>query len=455
MTRKLAAALMASGALVAAVASAQRFDPRRARTLVVGAPSGPAPMDRVDARRSGCAPLPLPSGTLRIAWRRSLGMTIDRAPLVDGAGDVTVIATRGDVIVLDPEGNERAHTAVGASAVSGAALLSDGTVAFVTGAGEAVGVQLGAVRFRTRLGGDRAVAASRSAPLPLDDGGVVVSSATELVALDAEGNVRARASLRDPIAGPLVAALGKVVAVTAAGAVYAWAPGREPSRVGSFGGVVDGGVALEGDHTLVAIVDGSQLAELDLVRGVTSSRAVASGSGVAHFSGPPALRGTTATFFAVAAARTFVLTIDAAGQEVARQGVAVGALAPLPDGGAPAPSLEPHVGVLVDPRGVVAFASPDGQVGSISPGGALDVLGEQVCERGGGSGARGGSAGTAGASSARSGSVFAGIAPAGPAAFVVACESGVVAKVVEAFAGAGAGAGGAAGAPGGGVGRSP
>ena len=54
------------------------------------------------------------------------------------------------------------------------------------------------MRFRTRLGGERVIS-GRVSPLALDDGGVVVATATELTALDSEGNVRSKASLPEPL----------------------------------------------------------------------------------------------------------------------------------------------------------------------------------------------------------------------------------------------------------------
>lgn len=430
MQRTIAAAVLASGALLAAIASAQRIEPRRPRTLVVGPAAGPAPMDRIDAKRSGLAGAPLPTGTLRVAWRRSLGLTMEHAPLVDASGDVTLVTSRGDVVVLDAEGNERTHTAVGSSAVGAAARLADGTIAFVTGAAEVVGVKLGAIRFRARMGGERAAAGAKLAPLALDDGGFVAASASEVAVFDAEGNVRARASFGEPLGGPLVAAMGRVIVTTQAGVVYAWTPGRDPSRIASFGGAIDGGAALEGDHMLLAVIDGAQLAELDLQRGVVTTRASAIASGVAAFAGPPAVRGTTTTLLALTATRTFIVTLDASGQEVARQGVGTMLAASATDGGAAAVAPPPHVGVLVDPRGAVAFASPDGQVGSISATGGLDVLGEPLC-------ARLGPASSATLPSMRTPGVFGGLAPAGPFAMVVACESGIVAKVVSPGSGPG------------------
>ena len=114
-----------------------------------------------------------------------------------------------------------------------------------------------------------------------------------------------------------------------------------------------------------------------------------------------------------------------------RQAIAVASASTLPDGGTAGLAIPPHVGPIVDARGAVAFAAPDayaggagGEVGVVSAGGALDVLGEPLCAR---PGASGGIAGVR----AGGGGLFAGVVPAGPSAFVVACESGVVARIVS------------------------
>ena len=267
-------------ALAAFAARAQRVDPRRAKTIVVGTPRGPSPADRVDAARSGLSRAPLPTGTLHVAWRRSIGLPIDAPPLVDARGDVIALTARGDLVVLAADGEERSHTVVGTAAATPPALLSDGTVVFVSTASDAVGVRLGDVRFRAHLGGGTRVAV---APLALDDGGFVAATRGELIALDGEGNVRARASVDpgDPPAHALVGAQdGTVYAITASGAVLAWIPasGREASRAGSFGGPVDGGAALAGPSTLVAVV-GTQLLALDLTRGALTTLGSAATSG--------------------------------------------------------------------------------------------------------------------------------------------------------------------------------
>ncbi len=425
--RAVAAALGVAAAGAATLAAAQRVDPKRATTLTVGSPRGASTAARVDGKRTGFARTALPNGTLKVAWTRSAGASLDGPPLVGARGEILLATGRGEVLTLDPDdGLERPSPPgtvggglLGAAPLGAAALLSDRTVVYMTAAGDAIGARDGALRFRTRVG-DGKLVTERSGVLPMGDGGVAVASGTELATLDAEGHVRARASLDEPVAAGLIAVPGKVAAVTASGRVLLWAPGREPVRAGSFGGPVDGGAALEGDHTLVAVV-GQQLVALDLDRGVATTR-MASPGGL--LLGPPALGGDGAHLLAAIPGRTFALAIDASGQETARVAVVTNPAAALsPDGGPALPFAGPHTGVLVDAAGTVAFGTPDGRVGVLTRDGALELLGDPVCLRAAGLGGRG-------PSPAPIAAAFAGLAPAGPGAFLVACDTGAVLKVI-------------------------
>lgn len=373
-----ASSIMASaGLLVVASASAQRLDPKRPETLVVGVPRGPSPTDRVDGQRSGFSRSPLPAGPLRVSWRRAFGQSTDFPPLSLPDGETAITVGRGELVVLADDGTERWRTLLASTAASAPTQLSDGTVVVVTSGGEAVGVRRGVIRFRTRLGGDRSVGGRVSA-LSLEDGGVVVATATELTALDSDGGVRARASVPEALATPLVAALGKVIAITGTGVVYGWAPGREALRLGSFGGPVDGGATLADAHTLVAVIDGTRLAALDLTHGVVVSRAVAPGGA---YLGPPSVRGETAFVLGQAQGRTFTVAIDASGQEVTRTLVATSPPVLLADGGTAPYIPAAHSGTLVDAAGTIAFAASEGRIGVVTASGTVETLGETLCTR--------------------------------------------------------------------------
>ncbi len=404
------------GALTATLhdAEAQRIDPRRPRVLVVGAPPGASPMQRIDARRTGLSRTSLPSGTLRVAWQKTTGLTIDQPALSGADGTLAVVSVRGDVSFLDDAGEERATVKVGVAQVGPAAMTSDGTVVYMTSGGDAIGVRRSSAqpRFLTRIGGERNV---RAAPLALDDGGVVIATLTDLVVLDSEGNVRARVSLPEMPAAPLIAAGDKVLAVTTSGAVLGWTPGREPVRLGSFGAPIDGGAALADGGTLLAVIEGNHLAEVDITRGGRSTRSIAT-QGL--YLGPPAIRSgpsgaSVATLLALTPSRGFVVTLDPGGQELFRAPIAAFTPTALPDGGAPPLVAPPHAGPIVDTRGAIAFAATDGRVGVVGPEGAVDTIGEVLCAKG-----------------ARSGVV--GLTPFGNGAFAVTCDGGVVARVTGA-----------------------
>ncbi len=421
MTRLAAGAVLAAGMLLGAGALAQRFDARRPQTLVVGRSPGDAPVDRVDARRTGFARTLLPAGTLRPVWRRAVGLEVDAAPLVGQDGEIVVIASRGDVVSFSPDGLERRRTSVGLGAPGPGAILADGTLVLVSGTGEAVGIRAGAIRFRTRVGERNAP--QKAAPLTLEDGGAVVAVGAELTALDAEGNVRARTTLPEPAVWPLLPALSHVAAVTAAGAVYLWSPGREPVLAGSFGGPLTGGALVADERTLLAVVDGTHLSALDLEHGVTVTRSLSSGG---LLLGPPSLRGANAYALLLTTGSVLAIAVDPAGQELLRTPVESPSLALLTDGGA-APLLAPtRTPTLVDQAGTLAFGTPDGHVGVLTASGSVETLGEALC-----TGSHGPRWPAPGSVPGRSGTGFAGFAPAGAGGFVVLCESGQLARVAS------------------------
>jgi len=409
---------VASAAAAAAIlgtrsADAQRIDPRRPAVFVVGAAGGASPTLRGDGRRSGATKDVLPSGVLRIGWRKTIGLSIEQPVLAGADGTLAIVtATRGDVIFLDNDGEEKGRVSAGSAAVGPATMTSDGTVVFTTSAGDAIGIRRTSPRprFVTRIGGERNV---RAAPLSLDDGGVVVATATDLVVLDAEGNVRARVSLPESPSAALLSSGDKVIAVTTTGAVYGWTPGREPVRLGSFGAPIDGGAALADGNTLVAVIEGNHLVELDLARSARASRSIAA-QGL--YLGPPSVRpiaggGSLATLLAYTQTRAMVVSVDPGGQETLRASIATMTPPTLADGGVAALVAPPHTGPLVDARGAVAFAAPDGHVGMVGPEGAVDTLGELICSR-----------------TSRS-SGIAGLTALGRGAFAVTCESGAIAKI--------------------------
>jgi hypothetical protein len=409
-------------------------------------------LERVDGMRRSFASDPLPEGRLRVAWNRAVAPADAHSPLVTPDGEILALTVHGDLLELGSDGTEKRRLGVGLGPLSPGAILADGTLVTMTASGEAVGVRLttqnARVRFRTRVG-DQGVQ-PMVAPLALDDGGVIVAHSvarravrrgavtleSELAVLDAEGVVRVKAIVPTWIAWPLLAAGGGVAAIGAEGAVFLWAPGdatRSLSgglvRVGSFDGRLDGGAAARGASELVAVVDGRRVVSLDLAHGQATVLATTSTS---TWLGPPSIGGDAIYLLEATTTGTLLVTIDRAGS------IRRDRLSTLPagieiDGGVSPSSTPVHTATLVDGAGRVAFGGPDGHVG-VFHSGTVDDLGGVVCERGVPPvdlSVSATSASPHALPSSRPSAGFAGLSPAGPGTFLVACEGGALLEVTE------------------------
>jgi hypothetical protein len=402
-------------ALATMTARAQSIPVERARTWVTGRPTG-SRTNRVDASRTGLTETRLPMSGLRIEWRASMGSVVDNEPVVDARGGSYIVGARGEVAALGRDGTERWRVPTGALDPGPAALLSDDTVVFVDGSGDAIGLRDGGIRWHSRFGRADSVHPS---PLPLDDGGIVVATSRDLALLDAQGRQRGRTTLPEPTAAPLISALGQVIAVTVSGAIWGWVPGAaEATHVASFGSPIEGGAALSNAHSVVAVTNGrSTFATVDLLRGnggAAAPRAVASNG---LWLGSPAMCGETATLALLGPASELVVVVDGAGREL-RRALLVGHVSlPRSDAGASsfAPSGLPDAPILVDGAGTVAFATLEGSVGVAAIGagedGSVEVLSD-ACPR------------PVGLTSSTG--TVAGLAPLPPQSFIALCRSGTV-----------------------------
>jgi hypothetical protein len=405
----LAAVAIAAAISPAPSARADAVDPSMPCTLLVGAPRGAAPSERLDAQRSGRARTPFPAAPLH-RWEHHLTSGIEHSPVVDERGNILVVGTTPDVIKLDPEGKELWRVRFGASAaVVPPVLTSDGTLVIVTASGQAVGVTpSGSIRFAGALG-----VRGRDAdtpPLALDDGGVIIAAGGALVEIDRDGAVRARTALEIKpgtadtrvtgalVQGPVTEAgpLGALF-TTESGSVFAWRPPAAPRKLGNLGGFPRRGAVVTGARTLTAVVDGRRIVDFDLPTGVTHVR-FNSGTGT-QIDGPVALaEGGTV----LAATQSGLLVgVDAAGNETIRVALEKPPVAPPPPPGptagpppggvnifgggvgsgffgAPA-EIKPSPSPIVDREGRIAFVRAGGRAGVISPRGALALASERVC----------------------------------------------------------------------------
>ncbi|WP_437542883.1 hypothetical protein WMF11_33010 [Sorangium sp. So ce295] len=370
-----AAALLLSAA--APLAFADAVDTSRPHTIVVGAPRGFAPSERLDARRTGrsAARLPFPA---REAWRKQLRGGIDAAPLVDAAGDLLLTLTVPEVVKLGADGRERWRVRIGDSApLAPAVLTSDGTLALITSSGVAVGLTpAGSVRFAVPLG-----LRGRDAdvtPLALDDGGLVAALGRSLVELAADGTVRARAEIADRATGALLAGPEGTLVTTESGAVLTWRPPGAPRRLGSLGGVPRRGAALADARTLLAVVDARRLVALDLPTGTAGVRA---GAAFSALDGPPAIG---AGGLAVVLSTTgLLLGVNASGDLAFRVAI------DRPPGSPPADAglsgffgpvdAKPSPPVVIDRAGRVGFVRAGGRAGVVEADGNVSIAAERVC----------------------------------------------------------------------------
>ncbi|MRG97082.1 hypothetical protein [Polyangium spumosum] len=368
-------------------ARAEGIDTTRPHTVVVGAPRGHAPSERVDARRTGQSKSRLPSPPVD-KWRRHLGGTIEVPPVVDETGRIYVALTVPEVVALGPDGKEVFRTRLGgAPAIAPPVLTSDGTLVLVTSTGAAVGLgRDGRVRFVTPLG--QRGRDLDAAPLARSDGSVVIGGRA-LVELGPNGAVRARAILPERAVGALIEGPEGTVATSESGAVYVFRPPNPPRKVGSFGGQLRRGAALEGKRTLLAVVGGRSLVGLDLKTGLTHVRAGDVGLGT--YDEPVTIhpRG----FAMMTTSTGLLLGVDAAGNERLRMVVDKGPQPPDPavpgavgmgsSAGAaffnPPADTRPSPALVVDAEGKVAFARQGGRVGVAKPDGNVALASERLC----------------------------------------------------------------------------
>jgi hypothetical protein len=418
----------AAAATLATAAAAQPLDVQRPLVLVAGTPKGGARMIGIDASRAGLVSGTLPVGLLRTAWRTALGVVVAHGPLVDSRGTVYVVGDGGEVIALAPDGTVLSRVLTKSPQPGPPALLSDDTLVFADAAGEAIAVRAGGLRWRLRFGRP---GLARGAPLPLDDGGVVLTTGRDVAILDAGGGERARMVLREPTSHPLLSALGKVVIVSDAGAVWSWsAPAADATLVGTFGSEVDGGGVLVDPHTLAAVVGNqTRISALDLLHGTVTRWA---GSPGGFWLGAPAVtkKGLLCAMQATSAGE-FAVAIDASGAELGRA-LVTGPPRIAGDAGALQNAARAQTSPIVDAAGSLAFATASGAVGVVArlasrlPGGASGTdkadasevaLLPEACS-----------------ASARGEAAVVGVAPLPGSGLVAACRSGMIVAATAAAA---------------------
>jgi len=318
--------------------------------VVVGDPRGPCPMARVDASRGALTDvLPdEPSDIWNNRRNKPRGRIIVPAA-VDDTGDL-VIATDASLLVqYTRDGRVAWQSQVrGGAATTGPVITSDGTRVVLNSAGHAWGFgRDGSFRFDSDLG--RFGTSPMTAPLPMDDGSVVVAVGSEVVVLGRDGSVIKHANVGERVVGGVVGDGAGVVVTTESGGVLRWVSPLLPRKIGTFRGKIAGTAAKTVANALVAVVDGSRFVLMDLSTGTATT--LLSRAGLV---GPPVV-GDVDLFYVPTSAGT-VLSVSRSG--VSRS-IRVFA----------APSEVDLGPIVADKSGRIAFVVPTGPVGIIAPNG--------------------------------------------------------------------------------------
>lgn len=386
--RSLRLALAAAAVLCLGTgARAERIDPTFPVRRAVGAPAGAQPMFRVDAARTGRTREPLPTAP-RVLWRARITGGLQLPVVVDARGHVIAASPMSQLVELDAKGKLAWSAKTGNSVpVQGPVLTTNGTRMLVTSNAELWGISANGTLLMRRSLPTPSVRRAVP-PLATADGGVVLAVVGSLLALDASGDVQARASQADPVA-TLIEHGRRTLIVTERGDVLEWNPPREPTKLGSFGGSVEEGVALSSANHLTAVVDAKRIVDFKLSTKTRHIRAQSTD----RLQGPPTILANGET--RVASFSGLMLGHDRAGLETARAELEPGSGASVPGMFQPPP-------LVVDAMGRVAFVRPGLEAGVVLESGEQKTAAGAAC-----------------------GDPLS-LAPAGPNRFVVACRSGLI-----------------------------
>jgi hypothetical protein len=383
-TRVLLALVIAGGCALASLAIADGFDSETPATIVVGAPRGYAPTERLGPERRGQSKSALPKSPRKL-WSRELSGGLELPPVVDHQGGVVAALSSPDLVRLSGgDGRQTWRTRLGlSSTVAGPVIASDGSIVLVTGEGALWSVAPGGgVRFSVPL--DVRTSDVEVTPLALDDGSVVVAGEHSLVHVDASGGIMARAELKVRPAGGLIGYERGVLATGADGEVVFWRAPGPARKLGSFGGRLDGGAVLMGARTLVAVVDRMSVVALDLKTGNTSLL-TGGGEAIDQLEGPPSLgaRGLLLLTNVIGE----LIGIDAHGVVVKRMPLETLPMVFGADAGGTLPPMFRRLEarssppLVTDPRGRIAFVRSSGKLGVVDESGNVVTVSPRVCAR--------------------------------------------------------------------------
>jgi len=344
------------------------LDPTLPQHITVGQPSGPAPMERLSPDRGGRSIVAFPTQP-RVLWRVRVMGSPQRAIAVDARGAV-VVASDTHLTQISADGKVEWKVRLGPTRAASAPIItSSGARWLLTSDGDLLGVDRdGRTLWRQTLPVTSAKPAGQM--LPTSDGGAVVPVGSEVFRLESDGRVRTRIAL-DEMVSSVIQNGADLLLVGVAGGVFRWKPPVAVTPLGSLGGRPEGSAALADPNTLIAVVDGNRLMEMDLRSGSRRARVP---DGTYMFYGSPAItaRGETRVF----SSDGFLLGHNAKGEETWRVALTAGdqrdAGTATTTAGRPAP-------LVVDHSGAVAFVAGGLELGVASKSGKVSTVSGAAC----------------------------------------------------------------------------
>jgi hypothetical protein len=313
--RARGAALLAALSLCAGASSAR--EAQRVQVLTVGRGAAFAASEGLDASNGYRSRTAFPK-RLELTLRTRLPGGIGQAPASDEAGNLIIAHTEPRLSKLDGKGRTLWTERLPSEASSAPVLLANGSILVVTREAEALLFSRAGKRLQ-RSALPFSDPRRRTLALASESGGALVVSGSELLELDGATRILRRAQLRGN-ASALLASGADLIAVSEAGVVERAHATGDFDLVGSFGGNVSDGAALQAGKVL-AIIDAHKWLALDLASGQVSTLAVDPAS---TLSGPAALFETRGA--ALIADNGFISERDRDGLETLR--IAIGAGGP-------------------------------------------------------------------------------------------------------------------------------
>ncbi len=277
-----ALALGAACVLLGGTSAHAAHSPNQVQTLTVGRSAAWASCEGVAADNSSRARSAFPR-TPELRFRTRIAGGIGQAPASDELGNLIIAHGEPRLSKLDPRGHSLWSERLPSEASCTPTLLSNGSILVVTRAAEALLFQASG-KLRDKHALPLADPRRRTFSIPTASGGVLIASGTDLLELDASGELVRQAKARGVVTAIAEGSMG-LVAVSENGNVEVARATGDFELVGSLSGTVPEGAALQGARVL-AVVDAHKLLSLDLATGALTTLAT---DAALSLSGPPAL----------------------------------------------------------------------------------------------------------------------------------------------------------------------